>query len=162
MSTALIACGLLVGLKAAEMRQFTAGTMTMSSVCALIMTVTVGFGIEMTKGWFMIILLLALSISVFTADKVAAKHSQKMAGIAAGSQLGFVMHAVMTELFEKHAYKIAMVQINILIMWLCIVFQMSYEGFDEPVNRKEKTILISSVLATMISCSFFAYVHKNI
>jgi len=73
-STTLIACGLLVGLKAAEMRQFTAGTMTMSSVCALTMTVTVGFGIEMTKGWFMITLLLALSISVFTADKVSAKH----------------------------------------------------------------------------------------
>lgn len=84
-STVLVACGLLTGLKAAEMRQFTAGTMTMSAIVAIMVAVTSLFGIEMTQGWFMVALLSAFTISLILTDKVASKHLQKVAGVAAGS-----------------------------------------------------------------------------
>lgn len=84
-STVLVACGLLTGLKAAEMRQFTAGTMTMCAIVAIMVTVTSLFGIEMTQGWLMVALLSAFTISLILTDKVASKHLQKVAGVAAGS-----------------------------------------------------------------------------
>jgi hypothetical protein len=73
--------------------------MIMSTLCALIVIVTLLCGVEMTLGWFVVSLIGAVTISCAYADKVSDNHFQKMSGLAAGSQIGFVMHSVMAETF---------------------------------------------------------------
>ena len=44
---------------------------------------------------------------------------------------------LMTEMFQKHLHKILMVQLNILVMWLAIGYQIYREGLEAQLTRQD-------------------------
>ena len=73
----------------------------------------------------------------------------------------FMQTFLMTELFEKHFHKILLIWFNGLILWLVFCFQLPYDGLA-TVSKNDIFTLFLCILATLMPCSLFAYVHKNI
>lgn len=74
----------------------------------------------------------------------------------------FMQTFLMTELFEKHFHKIVLIWFNGLVLWITFCFQVPYDGLEAPVSNRDIFAFVLCIVATLLPCSLFAYVHKNI
>lgn len=83
-----------------------------------VVALTCSLAVEMSNGWFAITLITCVSISAIFAGKVNERYYSTIAAIAAGSQCGFLMQAVLAKLSGlDHFHALALCIVLCAIGW---------------------------------------------
>ena len=67
---------------------------------------------------------------------------------------------LLTEMVDKPWQKVVILQVNIVVLWTVNIYELLSDGID--VTRSDIVTFCYGIFSTMMSTSFFSYVHKNI
>ena len=111
----------------------------------------------------MVLIHLMIIISILNppAEEIGEDHQARATSKLIVQVVTFLLQSfLLTDMLDKAWQKILLLQSNILILWCVFIFQLTYDS-KKATWGDIRTFAIG-ISTTMLTTSFFAYVHKNI